>query len=148
MKLPSKDWSQMHKIILIIVLLFCSGLLVAETETVSDENTAARVLSKQLEDNLKEDPPFNIKIRRLVYEGYGVSSAFVDNLLEIIKDELKNNDDGDFPSVVEIEREVKNRGLKILPDEDEKKEAKDGYLEGSYRDVKDLIIVFKVNFQI
>ena len=54
---------------------------------------------------------------------------------------LKNNDDGDFPSVVEIEREVKNRGLKILPDEEEKKEAKVGFLEGSYRDVKDRIIV-------
>ena len=136
-----KNWSQMPKIILITVLLFLSGLLVGEAENVSDENTAARVLSEQLAENLNEDPPFNIKIQRLVYEGYGVSSAFADNLLSIIKDELKNNDEGDFPSVVELEREVKNRGLKILPDEDEKTEAKDGYLEGSYRDVKDRIIV-------
>lgn len=131
----------MPRIILIIVLLFCSGLLVAEAETVSDENTAARVLSEQLAENLKVDPPFNIKIRRLVYEGYGVSSVFAENLLDVIKDELKNNEDEDFPSVARVKREVKFRSLRILPDEEEKTEAKDGFLEGNYRDVNDLIIV-------
>ena len=131
----------MPRIILIIVLLFCSGLLVAEAETVNDENTAARVLSEQLAENLKVDPPFNIKIRRLVYEGYGVSSVFAENLLDVIKDELKSNEGEDFPSVARVKREVKYRSLRILPDEEEKTGAKDGYLEGSYRDVKDQIIV-------
>ena len=131
----------MPRIILIIVLLFCSGLLVAEAETVNDENTAARVLSEQLAENLKVDPPFNIKIRRLVYEGYGVSSVFAENLLDVIKDELKSNEGEDFPSVARVKREVKYRSLKILPNEEEKTEAKDGFLEGNYRDVNDLIIV-------
>ena len=131
----------MPRIILIIVLLFCSGLLVAEAETVNDENTAARVLSEQLAENLKVDPPFNIKIRRLVYEGYGVSSVFAENLLDVIKDELKSNEGEDFPSVARVKREVKYRSLKILPNEEEKTEAKDGFLEGNYRDVNGLIIV-------
>ena len=47
-KLLLNNWSQMHKIILITVLLFLSGLLVTEAETVSDENTAAIKLSEQL----------------------------------------------------------------------------------------------------
>ena len=50
----------MPKIILIIVLLFLSGPLVAEAETVSDENTAAKKLSEQLNpsDSATSQTPF------------------------------------------------------------------------------------------
>ena len=74
-KLLLKNWSQMPKIILIIVLLFLSGLSVAEAETVSDENTAAKKLSEQLVDNL-EISPLNLKVSKLTMEGTQVSSIF------------------------------------------------------------------------
>ena len=70
-----KNWSQMPKIILITVLLFLSGLLVTEAETVSDENTAAKKLSEQLVDNL-EISPLNLKVSKLTMEGTQVSSIF------------------------------------------------------------------------
>ena len=42
----------MKKIILIILFLCLSGPLFAEAETASDENTAAKKLSEQLNENL------------------------------------------------------------------------------------------------
>lgn len=75
-----KDYSKMSRIILIIVLMFLSGSLVAETKTVSDENTAAKKLSEQLNENLT-DSPFNLKVRKLTMQGGQVSSEFADNLI-------------------------------------------------------------------
>ena len=116
-----KDWSQMHKIILIIVLLFFSGLLVAEAETVSDENTAAKKLSEQLNENLTESP-LNLKVRKLTMQGGQVSSEFADNLLRLISHELKSNTD-DFHSVGEMTRGLTGGLIELLPNEDEDPQA-------------------------
>ena len=78
-----KNWSKMPKIILFIVLLFLSASLVASAETVSDENTAAKKLSEQLNENLTKSP-LNLKVRKLTMEGGQVSSEFADNLLSYI----------------------------------------------------------------
>ena len=139
-KLLLKNWSQMPKIILITVLLFLSGLLVVEAETVSDENTAAKKLSEQLNENLTESP-LNLKVSKLTMEGTQVSSEFADNLLSLIEYELKSNTD-DFPSVGELSRGITTRGLiEVLPNEDEDPQAQDAFLEGTYRTVAEQVVV-------
>ena len=130
----------MPKIILITVLLFLSGLLVAEAETVSDENTAAKKLSEQLNENLTESP-LNLKVRKLTMQGSQVSSEFADNLLRLISHELKSNTD-DFHSVGELSRGITSRGLEVLPNEDEDPKAQDAFLEGTYyRTVAEEVVV-------
>ena len=138
-KLLLKNRSQMPKIILITVLLFLSGLLVTEAETVSDENTAAKKLSEQLNENLTESP-LNLKVRKLTMQGSQVSSEFADNLLRLISHELKSNTD-DFHSVGELSRGITSRGLEVLPNEDEDPQAQDAFLEGSYRKVGEQVVV-------
>ena len=136
-----KNWSQMPKIILITVLLFLSGLLVTEAETVSDENTAAKKLSEQLVDNL-EISPLNLKVSKLTMEGTQVSSEFADNLLSLISHELKSNTDDFFPSVGELSRGLTPRGsIEVLPNEDEDPQAQDAFLEGTYRTVAEQVVV-------
>ena len=138
--ISQKSWSQMPKIILITVLLFLSGLLVTEAETVSDENTAAKKLSEQLVDNL-EISPLNLKVSKLTMEGTQVSSKFADNLLRLISHELKSNTD-DFHSVGELSRGITSRGLiKVLPNEDEDPKAQDAFLEGTYKTVAKQVVV-------
>ena len=130
----------MPKIILITVLLLLSGLLVAEAETVSDENTAAKKLSEQLNENLTKSP-LNLKVRKLTMQGGQVSSEFADNLLRLIKHELKSNTD-DFPSVGELSRGINPRGLlEVLPNEDEDPQAQDAFLEGTYKTVAKQVVV-------
>ena len=129
----------MPKIILFIVLLFLSGLLVTEAETVSDENTAAKKLSEQLNENLTESP-LNLKVRKLTMQGSQVSSEFADNLLRLISHELKSNTD-DFHSVGELSRGITSRGLEVLPNEDEDPKAQDAFLEGTYKTVAKQVVV-------
>ena len=131
----------MPKIILITVLLFLSGLSVAEAETVSDENSAAKKLSEQLNENLTESP-LNLKVRKLTMQGSQVSSEFADNLLRLISHELKSNTD-DFHSVGELSRGITSRGLtKVLPNKDEDPKAQDAFLEGTYyRTVAEEVVV-------
>ncbi len=130
----------MPKIILITLLLFLSGLLVTEAETVSDENTAAKKISEQLNENLTESP-LNLKVSKLTMEGTQVSSEFADNLLSLIEYELKSNTD-DFPSVGELSRGITTRGLiEVLPNEDEDPQAQDAFLEGTYRTVAEQVVV-------
>ena len=140
-KLLLKNWSQMPKIILITVLLFLSGLLVVEAETVSDENTAAKKLSEQLVDNL-EISPLNLKVSKLTLEGTQVSSEFADNLLSLISYELKSNTDDFFPSVGELSRGLTPRGsIEVLKNENEDPKAQDAFLEGTYRTVAKQVVV-------
>jgi len=124
---------------LIIVLLFFSGPLVAEAETVSDENTAAKKLSEQLNENLTKSP-LNLKVRKLTMQGGQVSSEFADNLLNLIRHELKSNTD-DFHSVGELTRGLKGGSIKVLENEDEDPEAQDAFLEGTYRTVAEQVVV-------
>ena len=136
-----KNWSQMPKIILIIVLLLLSGLLVAEVKTVSDENTAARVLSEQLYKNLEINNPLNIKVRKLTMHGGQVSSEFADNLLSLIRHELKRNTE-DFPSVGEMTRGLCKEGsLCLHRKKDEDQEVQDAFLEGTYNEVNKQVVV-------
>ena len=135
-----KNWSQMPKIILITVLLFLSGLLVVEAETVSDENTAAKKLSEQLVDNL-EISPLNLKVSKLTMEGTQVSSEFADNLLSLIEYELKSNTDDFFSSVGELSRGITRGLITVLPNEDEDPQAQDAFLEGTYRTVAEQVVV-------
>ena len=123
------NWSQMPKIILITVLLFLSGLSVAEAETVSDENTAAKKLSEQLNENLTESP-LNLKVRKLTMQGSQVSSEFADNLLRLISHELKSNTD-DFSTVGEMTRGLTRGLIEVLPNEDEDPQAQDAFLGGT-----------------
>jgi len=133
------NWSQMPKIILITVLLFLSGLSVAEAETVSDENTAAKKLSEQLNENLTESP-LNLKVRKLTMQGSQVSSEFADNLLRLISHELKSNTD-DFSTVGEMTRGLTRGLIEVLPNEDEDPEAQDAFLEGTYRMIAKQVVV-------
>ena len=134
-----KIWPQMPKIILITVLLFLSGLLVTEAETVSDENTAAKKLSEQLVDNL-EISPLNLKVSKLTMEGTQVSSEFADNLLSLISYELKSNTD-DFPSVDELSRGLTPQGrIEVFPSEDEDPQAQDAFLKGTYKEVNKQVV--------
>ena len=131
----------MPKIILITVLLFLSGFLVAEAETVSDENTAAKKLSEQLVDNL-EISPLNLKVSKLTMEGTQVSSEFADNLLSLISHELKSNTDDFFPSVGELSRGLTPRGsIEVLHYEDEDSQATDAFLKGTYKEVNKQVVV-------
>ena len=135
-----KNWSQMPKIILITVLLFLSGLLVVEAETVSNENNAAKKLSAQLIENLTESP-LNLKVSKLTMEGTQVSSEFADNLLSLIEYELKSNTD-DFPSVGELSRGITTRGsIEVLPNKDEDPQAQDAFLVGDYEEVSEKVYV-------
>lgn len=137
-----KDLSQMHKIILIIVLQFFSGFLVAEAETVSDENTAARVLSKQLYQNLEIKNPLNIKVRKLTRYGTKVSSEFAYNLLEKIEYELSREEYKKyFPSVGKMTMGVPRSLIEVLPNEDEDLQAQDAFLEGTYEEVSEKVYV-------
>ena len=132
----------MPKIILITVLLFLSGLSVAEAETVSDENTAAKKLSEQLNENLTESP-LNLKVRKLTMQGSQVSSEFADNLLRLIKHELKSNTD-DFPSVGEMTRGLTRGLLLVLPNKYEDPQdnlTQDAFLEGTYLTVAKQVVV-------
>ena len=130
----------MPKIILITVLLFLSGLLVVEAETVSDENTAAKKLSEQLNENLAKSP-LNLKVRKLTMQGSQVSSKFADNLLSLISHELKSNTD-DFHSVGEMTRSLNSRGgIEVLPNPNESDNATDAFLEGTYRTVAKQVVV-------
>jgi len=129
----------MLKIILIIVMLCFSGPLVAEAGTVSDENTAAKKLSEQLNENLTKSP-LNLKVRKLTMQGGQVSSEFADNLLNLIRHELKSNTD-DFHSVGELTRGLKGGSIKVLENEDEDPEAQDAFLEGTYRRVAEQVVV-------
>ena len=131
----------MPKIILITVLLFLSGFLVAEAETVSDENTAAKKLSEQLVDNL-EISPLNLKVSKLTMEGTQVSSEFADNLLSMISYELKSNTDDFFPSVGELSRGLTPRGsIEVLKNENEDPKAQDAFLKGTYKEVNKQVVV-------
>jgi len=131
----------MPKIILITVLLFLSGLSVAEAETVSDENTAAKKLSEQLNENLTESP-LNLKVRKLTMQGSQVSSEFADNLLRLISHELKSNTDDFFPSVGELSRGLTPQGrIEVLPNKDEDSEATDAFLKGTYKEVNKQVVV-------
>jgi len=137
-----KDLSQMHKIILIIVLLFFSGILFAEAETVSDENTAARVLSKQLYQNLEIKNPLNIKVRKLTRYGTKVSSEFAYNLLEKIEYELSREEYKKyFPSVGKMTMGVPRSLIEVLPNEDEDLKAQDAFLVGDYNEVSEKVYV-------
>ena len=138
-KLLLKNWSQMPKIILITVLLFLSGLLVVEAETVSDENTAAKKLSEQLVENL-EISPLNLKVRKMTLEGTQVSSEFANEMLKLIRHELKSNTD-DFPSVGELSRGITRGLITVLPNPDDDPQAQDAFLEGSYRKVGEQVVV-------
>ena len=134
-----KNWSKMPKIILFIVLLFLSGSLVASAESVSDENTAAKKLSEQLNENLTKSP-LNLKVRKLTMQGGQVSSEFADNLLSLISHELKGNTD-DFHSVGEMTRGLTRGLIEVLPNEDENPQAQDAFLEGTYRKVDGQVVV-------
>ena len=134
-----KDRSKMPRIILIIMLLFLSGSLVASAESVSDENTAAKKLSEQLNENLTKSP-LNLKVRKLTMYGGQVSSKFADNLLSLISHELKSNTD-DFHSVGEMTRGLTRGLIEVLPNEDEDPLAQDAFLEGTYRTVNGQVVV-------
>ena len=129
----------MKKIILIILFLCLSGPLFAEAETASDENTAAKILSEQLSENLTKSP-LNLKVRKLTMQGGQVSSKFADNLLNLITHELKSNTD-DFYSVGELTRSIKSGSIIIVKNEDEDPEAQDAFLEGTYRKVAEQVVV-------
>ena len=135
-----KNWSQMPKIILIIVLLLLSGLLVAEAETASDENTAAIKLSEQLYENLKTSNPLNIKVRKLALEGSQFSSEFASNLLMLICHESYHHR-LDFPSCGEMTRGLTRGSITVLPNPDDDPQAQDAFLEGSYRKVGKQVMV-------
>ena len=112
-----KGLFMIRKIILISALLQLSGLLVANAETVKDENSAAIKLSMQLTENL-ETSPLNLKVSKLTMKGTQVSSEFADNLLNLITHELKRNTD-DFPSVGALTRGLTRGGITVLLNKDE-----------------------------
>ena len=130
----------MPKIILIIVCLLLSGLLVAKAETARDEHSAAKKLSAQLTENLKTSP-LNLKVRKLTMKGSQVSSEFADNLLSLIRHELKRNTE-DFPSVGEMTRGLCKEGsLCFHRKKDEDQEVQDAFLEGTYNEVNKQVVV-------
>ena len=129
----------MKNIFLFVSALLISGSFSLEAENAIDENSAAIKLSQQLTENL-ETSPLNLKVRKLTMKGTQFSSEFADNLLTLIKHELKRNTD-DFPSVGGLMRGLRGNVLTVLPNKDEDPQAKDAFLEGIYRIVSDNVVV-------
>ena len=128
-----KGLFMIRKIILISALLQLSWFWVAKAEKVADENSAARVLSKQLYRNLEINNPVNIKVRKLTLHGTRLSSEFAYNLLDRIENELTREEYKKyFPSVGKLSMGKPKSIIQVLPNEDEDLDAKDAFLEGDY----------------